>query len=187
MPSGRAKNNKEFVQVILNEFVDNVKKEKRTKQTTISTKEEVYYNDFLTTIKNRGSKMKMINDYKSFVIANNSIDSLEKAFENLNIIKKHIEKKADNLLNVLNQIKEYNNRFSILHGSKAKLESVIVTRLNNGEELKIRFNIIGRTVEIWEEMDGKLIMKSQTPEKIYSQSNELTFTEIKAIIREYLK
>lgn len=184
IPEGKAKGNKEFVQVILKDFIENVELIKN--QIPSGTQEqEVFYNDFIKTIKNRGLKMNMINEYKEFAEANNNMILLDDVFANLNTIKEHIEGKANNLLNQLNQ--EYHNRFTILPNSKNRLESVIVTKLKNEQELKIRFTLKERTVELWGNDENNKFGKLEPEHKKEDFPNsDLTFMEIKEILKIYL-
>lgn len=182
-PGDIAKDNKEFVQVIIGDFINNLLKERNLIQYQ-SKEQEVFFDDFITTIKNRDRTLRMINEYKEFAEVNNNMDLLESFFTNLNTIKEHIEGKAKNLANQLN--KEFHNRFSILPYSKDRLESVIVTTLENGEELKIRFTLKGRTVELWGIVDGAIKEIESTPKKDNFPNSELTFQEIKDILKECL-
>jgi len=152
-PIGQAKKNNDFVQIILADFIINLKNlignywenKKYTHQYFI-------YQDLINTIENRGKLSKLINDYYKN-ISEKEMNTIEKLFkfkqldsitiESLILIKKSFENKTKELL------KKIKDNYQPLNATKERIESGIVKKIDNETEYKIRLTLIGWHFEKW--------------------------------------
>lgn len=172
-PEGKAKNNKEFKQIMISHFIDNVEKMVNATiiKNNLNTHQQHIYQDFITTIKNRAKTMNMINDYfEKIKTGDLNIENIENAFKNLNIIKMHLEEKTDQLMKYLN--KANGEIYSTLTATKDRIESALVKNIDNKKQIKIRLTLKGWNIEFWCKKTNKF-------ELINSENicNELNFSE----------
>jgi len=168
--------NSPFVQIILSDFIKNVeiivKKEKYFENKN-NTYQYYIYNDFINTIKNRGLEVELVKAYSKLL--NNIESSVEQkrndSFKIQNLYSKNevtenglnkesklaltkvktmFESKVNNLFKVLK-----NNQFEKVNATSSRLDSAILKKLENGNQLKIRLTLGGWFIEFWESNEGE--------------------------------
>ena len=199
-PEGKARNNKEFVQITLAGFIENVKKivnDNDYYKGKENSHQFFIYQDLINTIENRGKEITMINTYfKGFEIDSEkkygkkekelSYEKLEDTYNNLNIIKKYIENQINKLMIHLNKNEKFS--FSIINATKNRLDSAIGTKVENGNEIKIRLSLKGWSIELYGKDDknkyGELKVEYIEKDK-YETANNISCDIIEKKLMEY--
>ena len=164
-PMGDAKGNKDFKQMMLSHFIEKVEHlvqaqgkfkkldEPYQFESLDEAQQSMLYTDFIYTIENRKIRITMMDKYSEKVKSDETLlKEIESAFEEFNDLKKYIEVKVDGLLKLLE--KNPGNKFSIMGGSKDKIESVLYCTKGD-KQIKIRLTLKGWSVELWGKKDDK--------------------------------
>ena len=156
-PTGKAVTNDNFVQIILADFIKNIKELiKNHWEDKKDTHQYHIYQDFINAIENRGRVVKFINKCSKIINTKTKNDNLEKLFQEkikltklpkpykkLKIIQENFENKTKTL------IKKLNDNYKPLTATKDRIESGISKKVKNNIEYKIRLSLLGWNFEKW--------------------------------------
>ncbi len=153
-PIDKAKNNNDFVQITLANFIKNVESLIKLKNDFWKNQENpdqyFIYKDFINTIKNRGIIINYINNI--YEKAKSNRRKIEEEYKNedendLHLVKKEIINRIKKIYKLIKNEYSENN---IQLKEKEGLEGVVI--INTGKNsIKIRLTLSGWSIEYWDE------------------------------------